>query len=711
MARENKRRTAGPSPPARLKGAIFSRHGLAALVLAASVWAIYASSLPNSFVYDDMSYVVDPFQASNIRRLDFAGLREIFTTTHFTDYLPVNTLVYALQFKFYGPVHPWGYRITDISLHALDAVLVYLFLRMLLRNDLAAFAAALVFAVHPVNVESVAWVAEQKNVLSLAFFLAALMCYVRWDRTGGAGFYAAAVAFGVLATFSKSAAVVLPAVLVVYNLYSAPIGELLGRWRRLVLDKVPFILVSATGVALTLLSQGRKGVGIGMTFHLPFGVHVMAMVRAQFRYVASLVLPLWLAVDYPDHAFAYRPTGWTDPEVLAGLALLAAAGVVAIVSLARKRIGFFAVAWYVVTLSPVAGFVPFPTLRQDRYVYYPMIGLLAWVGLGFARLWSAAGRPGSRRVGRAALAGAGCLVVCLYAGLSVSYTFVWRNSETLWRNVLRYAPDSAKACDAVAGVLVAKRGEYLAAGRKADAERCRAEAVELLERAIGGYPGYLQSYNTYSAIYARDKDYVKAVGILDESIAAAQHTDNRVGIGQQYLARGDAYRAWGMHVEAEGNVREARRLYGEAVHDMREAARLGVVHGQKWSTLNALASVLSENLGKPDEALEVIEPLRSEWSLRPAMLDTAAWIYHLKGDEETAERLESEVMRELDSNPEVLYHYGAILAAGGKRSEGRKYLERALDRLGPGDAPLLRIRITRELERLGGAPDKSGERS
>ncbi len=462
------------------------------------VFLAYFPALRGGFVWDDDAYVTE-----NPLLTAPDGLGRIwFSMDSPSQYFPLTYTSFRLERSLWG-LNPFGYHLVNILLHAVNALLVWCLLRRLSVPG-AWFAAAL-FALHPVQAESVAWITERKNVLSLFFILLAMLAWIRFvaDRPRPAwSWYGLTLVFYVLALCAKTTACTLPAaLLLVMWLKQRPISR--SRW----LQMIPFV---AFGVGMGLLTmwweryhQGTQGEAYG----LGWLERLLLASRAVWFYAGKLVWPANLTFSYPR---------WTiDPaDPLAYAWLLAGGGVCAAIYLARRVVGRsveVAVAFYVVTLSPVLGFIMLATFQYsfvaDHYQYVASIGLLTLAAAGittaFRRFWR--GAPYLEPV----FCG---LMLAVLGGLTWRQTTVYRNSETLWRDVLAKNPGSWIAHDNLGA-------ELLAAGRVENAMEQFRESVRL-------HPDGVVAHNDLSAA-------LRQSGRLDEAEA---ESEKALEIGPKLLA-------------------------------------------------------------------------------------------------------------------------------------------------------------------------------
>ena len=431
---------------------------LIALVVAQLVVVAFSPALRAGFVLwdDDTYFLNNPYY----RGLGPVQLRWMFTVMS-GHYMPLTWLTHGLDYVLWG-MKPAGYHAVNVVLHAGAAAAAYFVaLRVLgaavgsaprVALSLAAAAAALLFAVHPLRVESVAWITERRDVLCGVFFLLAVLCYLRAVETGARrpiGWYGSAVVLVALALLSKAMAVTLPVLLLVLDVY--PLRRLgPGRWLRrdVWIEKVPFVVLSAAAAVLAIVAQRSVGklsdlgdVGIAQRL----GLTAYGLVF----YACKTLLPTGLAPLYEAPSDYATLTPW-----FAASAVVVGAATVALVVARRRWPGVTAAgAAFVVLLLPVLGLLHFGLhIVADRNTYFAGLApaMLAG-GVVLHRLRAAPSPLAARATGAAALA-----VVVLLGVLTWRQSAVWRDSRTLWAHAVAVSPSSV--AHAKLGVLLEEEG-------------------------------------------------------------------------------------------------------------------------------------------------------------------------------------------------------------------------------------------------------------
>jgi tetratricopeptide (TPR) repeat protein len=403
-------------------------HLAPAALLAVITWLVYGRCLGHEFLlnWDDPLYVT---RNPAILGLTPANLKTAFSTFFVGNYAPLQIVSYMVDYTVWG-LEPAGFIATNILLHMVNGLLFYLLVHRLAGDRLAAFIAAIVFLCHPVQVESVAWVSQRKNVLAMLFFLAALLSYLRWREPDARPVcYGSALLFFLCALLTKSVTVVLPAVLLVHELAFAPEGSRGGRWRRL----APFVLVAGLAVVLAFVSQSPDQGGGRVPYHGgSIWATALTMLTVFVRYLQLLVWPVGLSAFY-DVPVRTGP----DLAVAGGALLLLVSGAGTVWLWRHRRDLAFWVLVAVIGLLPVTQVIPLVTLMNDRYLYFPLLGAGGLLGCVVAELVR---RGGDRR--RPVTLAVIALLLLPLPLLASHRTDVWRNSLALWTDAEHHSPRS-----------------------------------------------------------------------------------------------------------------------------------------------------------------------------------------------------------------------------------------------------------------------------
>lgn len=407
--------------------------GLVMLVLLA-----YGQTLGFEFISMD-----DPLYLTNnpkiLKGFSWEAVRYAFSTSDDGGFLPLVWLSHALCVSLFG-LNAGLHHMVNVALHAANTVLLFLLLRSLTRSLEPSAWVAVLFALHPLHVESVAWVSERKDVLSAFFWFLTTAAYVGYVRRPSAARYARMLALFLVGLLSKSMLVTLPLTLLLLDLW--PLGRVdraapfLPEFRRLLLEKVPLLAMSV-GISLLTIRQSKElgALAIQGQGSYPIGIRLGNACVAAVTYLGQMFWPFNLSPTYPHPGFGLG-------ALRVGVCLAILLGLMSVAILQVRKRPYFAVglAWFLVTVMPVIGIIQVGVQgHADRYTYVPLIGpflALAWFGSELLDRW-----PPDRLLKLGLSAG----FLTVLTALSYSQVFIWQSSERLFAHALRVNPDSPVA--------------------------------------------------------------------------------------------------------------------------------------------------------------------------------------------------------------------------------------------------------------------------
>jgi len=521
-------------------------------VLALTTFIVFLPALKAGFVNwdDDINFLGN----ANYRGLGAAQLQWMFTTFLMGNYIPFTWMTFGLDYVVWG-MNPAGYHLTNILLHDANAVLFYFIALHLLRLSVPASPAdgpstpilgsafaTLLFAVHPLRAESVAWVTERRDVLSGFFYLAAVLTYLQYcgvperqaGRTRNApGWYWASLGFFALALLSKSMAMTLPAILLLLDAY--PLRRLGGvgtgrRWlpsTSVVVEKLPFFLLSLVAaytalIALDLATQVASRSG-AISWNADATVEVSPIDRvaisanALLFYLWKMALPLGLSPFYQ----LPRPSGFETWTALFSFTVVFLA--TAIVIVGHRRWPALAASWVgcIVMLSPV---IWVPEIASDRYTYLASAGWALLCGAGLASLWRYCQRCNIGERVIVSLAGLALAVVAALSVLTWNQVEVWQDSETLWAHAVAAWPSSRSYYKL--GEVLAQRGNW-------------AKAIENFEVALRINPRYIYAHTVLGFAFAIQGRLTEALEQFDDALRIApRYARAHTGLGLVFARQG-----------------------------------------------------------------------------------------------------------------------------------------------------------------------------
>jgi tetratricopeptide (TPR) repeat protein len=655
--------------------------------LVALTLASYAPVLEAGFVeFDDTGYVADnPPVASG---LELASLRWALTGYHLSNWHPLTWISHMADVELYG-LEPGGHHATSLALHLVNGVLLFLLLRALTRDELPSLLVAAVFALHPVNVESVAWIAQRKTLLSTAFGILAIAAYARYARGGGRRAYLASLLGLALSLTSKQMFVTLPVLLLLLDYWPLRRAELETARIRLLAEKLPHLLLAVAAAGIALHSQQDAMAPIDVH---PLSIRLANAAVAYVRYVGMFFAPSRLAVFYP-----LDPQDLTALRAGACLALLVAITAAACALGRRHRHLAVGWLWFVVSLVPVIGVVQVGMQSHaDRYAYVPFWGLalvVVWSGAELMR----------RRPSAAvrALAGVVLLVVSYrFCVLTSRQASAWHDSIRLFEHAVANTERNWLAHGFLASRYFA-RGEY-------------PTAIEHCEVALpwGRDLGSLRS--TYGLALYETGSPERALEQF--RLAAQQAPDDPVGfmnLGWLLSLRGEhdlalvqlsdaadklrkttppytrmmVFANWANALASTAQLPEAREKYGLALAIrpdspllLRDAARVDVQLGDPARAAARLRRVLEID-PQDDEALYLLASATA-----------------LEGDAPAAEALFRRALARAPGSVGVSAELGRTLARLGRADEASRLLRALLELPAPGaDARFVRATLLASL--------------
>ena len=474
----------------------------AGLIAAAIVFFTYLPALQNGFVnWDDQACV---YENPNIRTIDIAFFRYAFTAVVNSNWHPLTVISYAIDHSVWA-LDPLGYHLTNNIFHSLNAFLVAVIAVKLVRlanpagsiGSIAFFTgliSALVFGLHPLRVESVAWIAERKDVLSGFFFLLSIYSYLRYAASSGRRAYIFSLIFFTLALLSKPMAVTLPVVLLILDYY--PLSRL-GNTKKALAEKAPFFILAIMLSAITIWAQGAAE-AIAPLDAYPAGVRVYTSVTAYAFYLYKIILPTNLVAFYPRE---FAPEFFSF-KFIGSLALLICVTVFTLVKAGRNRAYLCAWLFYIVTLFPVSGIIQVGSqAAADRYTYIPALSITILFSLGVVLV---ARRFTGDNPGRLLTVLSAILAIVL-GYLTIRQTGVWKNSVTLWSHEIQVYPDEAPIGYTNLGLAYTALGDH-------------EKAVFYYDKAISIDPLYSDAYVNRGVIYMAHGDNSAAVADFSEAL-------------------------------------------------------------------------------------------------------------------------------------------------------------------------------------------------
>ena len=530
-------------------------------------FAVFLPSLQNGFVnWDDNIYVYDN---PGIQKLDLQFLFRAFSEFHASgNWHPLTLISHALDYALWG-LNPLGHHLTNNILHAANTFLVVLLVARLMgavryastpvtrggspgragmpgAGDsrftlIAAAATGLLFGLHPLHVESVAWVSERKDVLYAFFFLLALLSYIKYAGTAEErqrpGYisrpYLSTAGYFVLALLSKPMAVTLPAVLLVLDWYPFERIRSFKTFRAAFIEKLPFFGLSLAASVLAILAQRSSEALISVEL-APLPVRLAVAFESVFSYLGKMVFPVNLLPFYPYPENA----SLLSPKYLIFVVLAVGVSMACLAAMKKQKVWLAAWGYYLITLLPVIGIIQAGfQAKADRYTYLPSLGPFLIISLAAAWVYDKIEKR-QMAILKPAAAVMAVILLTLMSYATIKQTGIWKNSLVLWNYLLEKEPDRIPTA-------------YYNRGKALDQMNQLDSAIKDYDRAITLKPDYFQAYNNRGVNYDKKGLLDKAVEDFTKAIKLKQD------YSRAYNNRGFTYGKLGLFDKAIGDFTKA----------------------------------------------------------------------------------------------------------------------------------------------------------
>jgi protein O-mannosyl-transferase len=594
-------------PSARRRKSLLSRNFVLGSLLVALTLAVYGQVCRFDFiVLDDPSYV--KWNHHVLDGLKFSSVKWAIGQFNDANWIPLTWLSLMLDGTIYGR-WPDGYHITNVALHVMNVLLVFLVFSRMTQSPLkSAFVAAL-FAIHPLHAESVAWVTERKDVLCTLFGLLSLGAYVRYAAQPRRSRYVAAFGFLLLSLMAKQTYVTLPCVFLLLDYWplgrfgtavaqetgdqpqSDNISQRRTSFGRLVVEKIPFFLLVGAFSAIAVWAQSQGG--IRSLDAVPFRARVLNAIDAYGWYAWKALVPLDLAVFYPLPIESLRPV-----DVVLPAAFLVVATAVALVNVRRRPYLIVGWLWYLGTLFPLIGLIQIGKQRvADRYAYLPLLGLYLAVA------WLVPSLVPSGRLRRFVLPTAAVGAIAVYATLGFQQVVLWGNDVKLFQHALAVTGNNAMSRCSL-GCALLGYGDFKG-------------AIANLEESVRLDPGESIAHDDLGSAYQSDnrlkdaaREYRKAIELKEDSASPHEGLGTVLSAWHQYAeARKEFNRALEIEPLASMTYFNLARLCDD-LHEYDQSlwyARRGLeIDPKDVECQRQIAHVLAAQ-GRIDEALAAFE--------------------------------------------------------------------------------------------------------
>jgi len=535
-------------------------------VLLAALTAILYSPIANHpfLTYDDDDYIAANPNIQN--GVNFATVKWAVIAAYRANWHPVTWIVHAADFQLYG-MDAGGHHVTSLLFHSANVVLLFLLLAVATRAVGRSFIVAALFALHPLNVESVAWAAELKTVLSGFFFFLALAAYGWYARKPAAGKYVAIFLLLALGLAAKAMVITLPFLLLLIDFW--PLGRVRGltqpsltfpvpqtTWLHLVLEKLPLLALSAVDAWLTVRAQ-KAGLAMNLV-HASLGARIANALVSYATYIEKALLPTGLAPFYP---FPTHVIAW---KVAISVVVLAA---ITAVVIRFGRMQHYLVTgwlWFLGSLVPMLGILQVGgQSHADRYMYVPMVGL--WVMM----VWGLSAIADAKQISFNARTVPALALIAIFAALTLRQISFWGSNYSLWAHTLAVTSNNSIAEHNLTTELIR--------------ERRFDEAAPHLLRNVELDPDDLVSRVNLGSIYYREGKNQQA---LDEFLAVVRKSHDPKILFPASVDAGQTYQRLGDFANAEAAYRLALRIYPDNPSAIQG---LNSLHQQEAANMQSLA--------------------------------------------------------------------------------------------------------------------------
>jgi len=629
-----------------------------------AIFIAYEPLCHNGFVvYDDQQYITEnPHITGGITQNSIIWA---FTKSHAANWHPLTWISHIIDYQFFG-LNPLGYHLVSLLLHIANSLLVFwLFSRMTDAVWASAFIAA-VFALHPLQVESVAWAAERKTVLSGLFWLLTMAAYIRYAKRPSVGRYILLFLVFGLCIMTKPIVVTLPLALLLLDYW--PLCRV--KWKRLIIEKIPLLVLSAILSVITFVVQ-RQGGAVATLEKIPLDARISNMFISYMRYIGKMVWPSQLAVFYP-------PLPENLPNIIATTCALLFVIVLifCIYIIPRRKHITTGWLWYIGTLVPMIGLVQAGAQSMaNRYMYIPILGLLIIVA------WTVRDIVANRPRWKIIPAVSAVVIILLMIILTRTQTKHWQNSLTLFEYALKVTKDNTIAENCYGCALFdAGRGD---------------EAVQHFRRVVKISPFYAEARNNLGQFLLKQGKLDEAIACFNELIRQKQdsaqvysHLAEALSMQKKY---DDAAKYFAKALKLNSQYTGAQRQMGFALLASGKADQAVLYLNQALRTEPNNADIYV-NLGTAYTLLGQYKPAVENWTraleIQPDsndVLNNLAWVLAVSEDgsvrngDKAVELAQRACELTNYNNPGFLDTLAAAYAAAGRFSDAVTTARQAID--------------------------------
>lgn len=524
-------------------------------------------SLDNGFTsWDDDKYITENTLIRNLSRDSIFSMFNIVKDKMYFDnsfaknmYIPFVFLSYSIEYHFFK-LAPEVYHKTNLLFHTLNSLLVFLFVFLIMGKIECSFIVSLLFAIHPIHVESVAWLSERKDVLYTFFYILSIICYYYYREGKEKFFYYFSLILFLFSMFSKTMAMTLPGIIILIDCFKG-----LKIDKKTLIEKIPFILIASSFIFVTFIFTDMK-MTLGYSDHpvWSFEKSISIMSFSIMKYIERMFIPKDLSCLYP-----FPGAKMNIIRTLSPLILIIFASFTYIIVKGKRNI-CFGVLFFIITISPVTQLIPLPPgITPDRYTYVPFIGLFMIFADIIERLYADSGRKLIKSLIIVLLV----IIFIIFSYMTWKRCEIWKNSETLWNDVLSKYPEIADA--------YINRGLYYFKNKKYQL------AINDYQKAMETDYANARTYMNLGDLFTELFNYEKAIAFYSLAIKY----DNKMV--HAIINRGNAYRFEKKYDEAVSDYDRALEINALSQDAYLNRGIIHIVKGNFESAVSDFTKALS----------------------------------------------------------------------------------------------------------------------
>lgn len=586
----------------------------------------------------------------------------------------MRSITYAVDYQFSG-LNPLGYHISNIILHIITSLLIYLTISALSGNSRIAFFAALLFAVHPVHTDSVAYISGRRDILSTLFYILGFYLFLESRKKKQSKLLILSLAAYLLAIASKEMAVTLPAIFFAYDLISSlpdegslanrlsnALKKIISSYKIFYLTfLVPAILFTCYKVLLK--SPSNKEGFYGGDLYIQF----LTVSKILFYYIKLLFFPINLIADYSFNSFPLSQS-LLEPETILSLMALCAIAFLTLRLLCKNKIMAFSLIWFFVTLLPVCHIFPHHELLAEHYLYLPSFGFVLLIALSLERLLTSARW-------RYYIYISFTLVIILFSTRTFYRNYDWKNSYTIWKKTVKTVPNCVRAVNNL-GVEYFKRKDLK-------------QAKALHQKALQIQPVYEKAYYNLGNVYRTEQNfnraiemYKKAAQLNPKNFRAYNNLGNAYAMQKRYDEAKKAYlsvlKLKPRYAEAHNNLGNVYRSLGKTDLAISHYKKAIAIKGRYYDAYFNLANVYAER-NQYENAIETLKQALGKNPFMPSTYNNLGGIYSKTEQYDKAIEMYEYAIKLKPNYPETHNKLGMVYEKKSSYQQAIKHFKRAIE--------------------------------